>query len=332
MSRKIALRLFLLAFAAFPRPTPGAEFPRFEAKEIDPHVGKVCYAVTTADVERRRQARRRGRGRGRGRLVREPVLGQSTTIIKDATERDNVCIQPHDIDGDGRVDFALGAAGSRRTRRPAARSSGSGRRTSDEAWQRHPDRRRSRPLHRMRWGDVRARARSSSSSRRSRGEGRRGRTGGRAGGAGPGLTIPERPGRRPLAGRGRRRAPCTRPTTSSRSTSTATARTRSSSPPGKACSCSSATRRRALVEDADRRGQPGDHAEQGVERGQGRPARRRRPIHRHDRALARVPGRRLHAAEVGGSGLWDRQVIDEPVAMGPRRLVRRPRRRRRRRN
>ena len=30
-------------------------------------------------------------------------------MIRGATARDNVCIQPHDIDGDGRVDFALGA-------------------------------------------------------------------------------------------------------------------------------------------------------------------------------------------------------------------------------
>ena len=30
-------------------------------------------------------------------------------IIRGATARDNVCIQPHDIDGDGRIDFALGA-------------------------------------------------------------------------------------------------------------------------------------------------------------------------------------------------------------------------------
>ena len=31
-------------------------------------------------------------------------------MIRDQTPRDNVCIAPHDIDGDGRVDFALGAS------------------------------------------------------------------------------------------------------------------------------------------------------------------------------------------------------------------------------
>jgi hypothetical protein len=31
------------------------------------------------------------------------------TLIQDQTKRDNVCIAPYDIDGDGRIDFALGA-------------------------------------------------------------------------------------------------------------------------------------------------------------------------------------------------------------------------------
>jgi hypothetical protein len=31
------------------------------------------------------------------------------TVVRGATKRDNVCIAPHDVDGDGRVDFALGA-------------------------------------------------------------------------------------------------------------------------------------------------------------------------------------------------------------------------------
>ena len=31
-------------------PATAADFPRFEAQEIDPHAGEVCYAVTAADV------------------------------------------------------------------------------------------------------------------------------------------------------------------------------------------------------------------------------------------------------------------------------------------
>ncbi len=43
-----------------------------------------------------------------------PSSGSPTHLGKEddpqgVTDKDNVCIQPHDIDGDGKVDFALGA-------------------------------------------------------------------------------------------------------------------------------------------------------------------------------------------------------------------------------
>ena len=85
-----------------------ADFPTFQTQEIDPHVGAICYAVTVADVN------------GDHKLdvvaVTEDAVvwydnpsWRKEDIIRKATARDNVCIQPHDIDGDGRIDFALGA-------------------------------------------------------------------------------------------------------------------------------------------------------------------------------------------------------------------------------
>src|SRR5690349_5411340 len=96
------LSLPLLAFVAS---AAAADFPSFRAQEIDPHVGNVCYAVTTADVD--------GDKRPDVVAVTEDAVvwfanpsWEKHTIIKDATARDNVCLQANDIDGDGRIDFA----------------------------------------------------------------------------------------------------------------------------------------------------------------------------------------------------------------------------------
>lgn len=86
----------------------GADFPTFEAQTLDPEVGKVCYAVSLADVD----------GDGKQDIIavtENRVLWyqapdwKKRVVIEDQTERDNVCIAPLDIDGDGQIDFALGA-------------------------------------------------------------------------------------------------------------------------------------------------------------------------------------------------------------------------------
>ncbi len=80
----------------------------FETVEIDANIGKVCYAVNLCDVD------------GDGRLDVVAVTDNSVfwyqnpgwqkrVIIENQTPLDNVCIAPHDIDGDGLLDFALGA-------------------------------------------------------------------------------------------------------------------------------------------------------------------------------------------------------------------------------
>src|ERR1700748_841428 len=88
-------------------PPASAGCPKFVERVIDPMIGEVCYAVTRADVN----------GDGKLDIVAvsenrvqwyEAPSWTKHVILEDQTERDNVCIAPLVIDGDGQVDFALG--------------------------------------------------------------------------------------------------------------------------------------------------------------------------------------------------------------------------------
>ncbi|MBX3441909.1 MAG: VCBS repeat-containing protein [Planctomyces sp.] len=89
--------------------TASAAVPRFDTIVLDDDLCNVAvYAVALADVDGDGLADVVAVTENRVLWYRNPDW-QRRTIIADATERDNVCIAPHDIDGDGQVDFAIGA-------------------------------------------------------------------------------------------------------------------------------------------------------------------------------------------------------------------------------
>src|SRR5579871_1677083 len=105
MPRSFLIHLKMSCVVIFAAGAAKADVPKFEAKEIDPNIGVVCYAVTRADVN----------GDGKLDIVAvsenrvqwyEAPSWTKHVIIEDQTELDNVCIAAHDIDGDGQIDFA----------------------------------------------------------------------------------------------------------------------------------------------------------------------------------------------------------------------------------
>ncbi|WP_235905565.1 FG-GAP-like repeat-containing protein [Tautonia marina] len=132
-------------------------FPRFDMQEIDPHAGNVVYSLTVADVN--------GDGKGDVCALTEDAIvwyenptWERHDILKGATQtaaetrRDNVCFAPLDIDGDGDLDFALGADW-----RPTDTEGGGtlywARQDSLEDWTLIPIGQEP-TVHRMRWANV----------------------------------------------------------------------------------------------------------------------------------------------------------------------------------
>lgn len=105
--------LSLCAFALFASPASAAEFPKFNAQEIDSGL-KIGYAVLTADVD----------GDKKPDIVvvdqhklvwyqnpGKPGMEWKKRVMLDGKTRpDNVCAAAIDIDGDGLPEFVIGSA------------------------------------------------------------------------------------------------------------------------------------------------------------------------------------------------------------------------------
>jgi hypothetical protein len=98
--------LFATAFAIDAASLRAADVP-WETQEIATDLG-VGYAVSLVDVNGDKKLDIVVVDQTRVVWYENPSWAVHT-IVQDQTKKDNVCLDAHDIDGDGRVDFALGA-------------------------------------------------------------------------------------------------------------------------------------------------------------------------------------------------------------------------------
>src|SRR6266478_2833246 len=123
---------------------------KFRVQEIQRDFG-VVYAVLTADVNRD----------GKPDIIAinptQVVWFENPTwtkhvILDGVTKKDNVCIAAHDIDGDGKLDLAIGADWQ-----PTNTASGGSlqwiRQVDQGQWPMTPISQEP-TLHRIRWGDI----------------------------------------------------------------------------------------------------------------------------------------------------------------------------------
>jgi len=148
------LALAPLGLAARPdEPKPDAALPSFRMQEVDKSLS-VGYAVLLVDVD----------GDGKKDIVvvdteqvvwyQNPSWKKRLITQKGQTARDNVCIAAHDIDGDGKIDFALGADWKPfNTQKGGTLQWLSRGKTLDEPWTVHPVGEEP-TVHRIRFADV----------------------------------------------------------------------------------------------------------------------------------------------------------------------------------
>src|SRR5688500_16990263 len=145
--RFLAAIVFLSASAA------SAQIPAFKTQEIDASL-KIGYGVVLVDINDDKKLDVIVCDKERVIWFENPTW--KLRVIADGnTTPDNVCIDAHDIDGDGKLDLALGAGWKPgNTKEPSTLQWLRRGKTLDEPWEMFPIAYDEPTLHRMRFADV----------------------------------------------------------------------------------------------------------------------------------------------------------------------------------
>lgn len=149
------MRTFSLAVLLLVCPLARADFPAFRMQEIDTSL-KIGYAVSLVDINADQKPDIVVVDKDRLIWFENPAW-KLRTITGNTTALDNVCLDPHDIDGDGQVDLALGSGWKPMKTGPNDASTLQWFRrgkTLDEPWQQFAIKYDQPTLHRMRWADL----------------------------------------------------------------------------------------------------------------------------------------------------------------------------------
>lgn len=145
--RVVAVSMLAVLSAAAAR----ADAPRFDIQELGEKV-TVGYAVSLTDMNADKKRDILVVDSKRVIWFENPSW-KVHTIMSAPDEADNVCIAPHDIDGDGRLDVALGADWTLDTRSGGTIQWFSRPENEGEPWPLHPIGEEP-TVHRMRWIDL----------------------------------------------------------------------------------------------------------------------------------------------------------------------------------